>query len=89
VGGDVLEIGEAVAIAGDTIAVVLDREVVRAVLAAAGDGDGLRAGIDAVLDELGDRLERIALRQRDDPNRVPVIADPQLAAIVFLDFMSG
>jgi hypothetical protein len=27
------------------------------------------------------RLERVALRQRDDPHGVPVVADPQLAAV--------
>ena len=35
----------------------------------------------AVLNELGNSLERIALRERDDPDRVPVIADFELAAV--------
>lgn len=34
----------------------------------------------AVFDELRDRLERIRLRQRDDGERVPVVADAELAA---------
>src|SRR2546429_8821766 len=52
-----------------------------AVLAAARDRNGLRVRVDAVLDELGDRLQRVPLRERDDTDRVPVIADPELAAI--------
>jgi len=39
-----------------------------------------RASVDAVLDELGHRFQRIALRQRDDRNRVPVVADAEIAA---------
>jgi hypothetical protein len=38
--------------------------------------------VDAVLDELGNRLEWIALRKRDDADRVPIIPDPKLAARV-------
>src|SRR6266513_2235096 len=52
-----------------------------AVLAAARDRNGLRVRVDAVLDELGDRLQRVPRRERDDTDRVPVIADPELAAI--------
>src|SRR2546423_15662533 len=52
-----------------------------AVLAAARDRNGLRVRVDAVLDELGDRLQRVPLRERDDTDRVPVIAGPELAAI--------
>ena len=39
---------------------------------------GLR--IDAVLDDLGNRLEWIALRERNNPDRVPVIPDFELPA---------
>jgi hypothetical protein len=53
----------------------------RVVFLAARDGDGLRMRIDAVLDELRNRLQWIALRERNDPDRVPVIADAQLAAV--------
>jgi hypothetical protein len=51
------------------------------VLAAARDGNGLGVGIDAVLDELRDGLQRIALRERNDTDSIPVIADPQFAAL--------
>ena len=51
-----------------------------AVLATARDRNGTRVRVDAVLDQLGDRLERIALRQRNDGDRVPVVADPEPAA---------
>ena len=83
VGGDVLEVGKPLGIARHAIAVILDREVMRAVLAAARDRDGLCVRVDAVLDELGNRLERIALRQRDDANRIPVIPDLELAAVAY------
>src|SRR5229473_2470422 len=52
------------------------------VFATARDRDGSGLGIDAVLDKFGDRFQRVALRERDDANRVPVIANPQLPAIV-------
>ena len=45
--------------------------------------------IDAVLDEFSDRLERIALRECDDPYGVPIIATAQLAAVLTLGFHSG
>src|SRR2546430_16608708 len=60
-----------------------------AVLAAARDRNGLRVRVDAVLDELGDRLQRVPLRERDDTDRVPVIADPELAAIGGLALPGG
>jgi hypothetical protein len=46
------------------------------------DRDCSGLGIDAVLDKFGDRFQRVALRERDNANRVPVIANPQLSAIV-------
>ena len=45
--------------------------------------------IDAVFDELGDRLQRIVLRERDDADRVPVIADLELAAVSDLPLPRG
>ena len=39
-----------------------------------------RAGVDAVLDEFRYRFQRIALRQRDDRDRVPVVTDAEIAA---------
>ena len=80
VGGDVAEIGPPLGVARHAVAVVADREEMPAVLAAARDRDGARARVDAVLDQLGDRLERAALRQRDDGDRVPVVADLQPTA---------
>ena len=71
----ILEVGQPVVIARHAIPVILDGEVVRAVLLAAHDRDGFGVRIDAVLDEFGDGLQRIALRERDNPDRVPVIAD--------------
>src|ERR1700689_3757815 len=57
-----------------------------AVFPAASDGDGLCVRIDAVLDEFGNRLERVALRQSDNSNRIPVIPDSQFAAVLVTGF---
>jgi hypothetical protein len=78
---DVLEVRSPLLVPRHSIAIVLDREIVLPVLAAAGDRDGLGVSVDAVLDELGDRLQGIALRERNDTDRVPVIPDLELAAV--------
>jgi hypothetical protein len=62
VSGYVLEIGLTLLVAGHAIAVVLDRDIVLRVLAVARDRNSFRARVDAILDELGNRLLRIALR---------------------------
>ncbi len=80
VGGDVVEVRLAVGVPAHALAVVLHAQVMLSLVLAAGDDDRLRARVDAVLDQLRDRLERIALRQRDDRDRVPVIADAEVAA---------
>src|SRR5437667_8718811 len=49
-----------------------------AVLAAARDGNRLGMSIDTVFDQLRDGLKRIALRQGNDTDSIPIIADPQL-----------
>jgi hypothetical protein len=51
--------------------------------------DRLRVRIDAVFDEFRNRLQGIALRERDDPDRIPVIADAQLPAVFAFRFHSG
>src|SRR5438105_7250786 len=76
--GDVAEIGNAVSIARNAIAIVADGEIVFAVLPTTRDRDLSRVRVDAVLDELGNSFQRVALRQGDDPDCVPVIADSQL-----------
>lgn len=58
-------------------------------LASACDRDAFRTRIDAVLHELGDRLERIALRERDDADRVPIIANAQLPTVFAFHFNAG
>lgn len=79
-GGDVLEVGRAFRAGAHTRAVVCDREEMLAALAAARNGDIARTGIDAVLDELGHRFQWVVLRERDDGDRVPVVAYAQLPA---------
>jgi hypothetical protein len=37
--------------------------------------------IDAVLHKLRDSLERVALRECDDADSIPIIADPQFTAL--------
>ncbi len=59
--GHVLEVGEPLLIARHAVAVILDGEVVCAVLLAARNGDSLGVRIDRVLDEFGNRFQRIAL----------------------------
>src|SRR6266478_1077762 len=80
--GDIVEIRRAVRIPAHAFAIVLHAEVMLALLFAAGDDDRLGACIDAVFDQFGHRLERIALRQGDDRDRFPVIADAQVPAVV-------
>ena len=79
-GGHIAEVRLALAVARHPFAVVADRKEMLAVLAGARNRNGVRLGIDAVLDQLGNRLQRAALRQRDDRDCVPVIADLQPAA---------
>jgi hypothetical protein len=45
--------------------------------------------VDAIFDEFGDRLERVALRERNDADGIPVIADAQFAAVFALGFHAG
>ena len=66
--GDVAEIGNAVSIARNAIAIVADGEIVFAVLPTTRDRDLSRVRVDAVLDELGNSFQRVALRQGDDPD---------------------
>ena len=50
-----------------------------AVLTTSGDCDVARLRVNAVLDKFRNGLKRIVLRKRDDGNRIPVIADLELA----------
>src|SRR5665213_4425942 len=87
--GDVLEVREPVSIARHAVAVVFDGQVVLMVFTAPRNRNGLRMRVDAVLDELRNRFERVTLGQRDDPDRVPVIPDLEFAAVVTLGFHAG
>src|SRR6266403_1500335 len=61
----------------------------RAMLLAPSNRNGPRMRVDAVLDKFSDRFERIALRERNDPNRIPVVTNAQLAAVLALYFHFG
>jgi|SRR5882724_4220776 len=78
---DVFEVWPTLLVTGHAIAVILDRDVVLAVLPAARDRNGPRVRVDAVLDELGNRLQWVLLRERDDTDCVPIVADLELAAV--------
>ena len=79
VGGDILEVRHAVVIQRDTGSIIGYPQVRLPALLAPDDGDVLGLGVDTVLDELGHGLQRAALRKRDDRNRIPAIADAELA----------
>ena len=53
-------------------------------LATARDDNGLCVCIDAVLNQLGYGFEGIALRERDNADRVPIVADSQFAPLCSL-----
>src|SRR5437762_7902644 len=72
---DVLEVRQPVRIARETVAIVFDLYVVFTVLATTRDDNGPGVRIDTVLDQLGDGFERTTLRERDNTDRVPIIAE--------------
>src|SRR5437868_8295588 len=80
VGRHIVKVRSAVSIPAYALSVVLHSQVMLSLVLATGDDDRFRAGVDAVLDELGYRFQRIALRQRDNRDRVPVVADAEIAA---------
>jgi len=66
--GHVAENGNAVSIARNAIAIVADGEIVFGVLPTPRDRDLSRVRVDAVLDELGNSIERTLLRLRIEAN---------------------
>ena len=76
----VAEIRPAGVVARHAFAIVADREKMAPVLAPTRDRHSARLRINAVFDQLGDRLQWAGLRQGDDSDGVPVVADLQLAA---------
>ena len=82
-GGHVAEVGQSFLVQGNALSIVYDFEVQIPPLPAANDGNVSGVGVYAVLHKLGYRLERIVLRQRDDGDGIPVVADAQLPAVSF------
>ena len=74
-GGHILKVRDALLVATDSLSVVFDAQEVNAVLFPANECDVPGSGINAVLDEFGDCLERIALGKSNDADRIPVVAD--------------
>jgi len=79
VGGNVLKIRQAVGRSRDAFPVILDRQILTAMLSATGDRDCLGVRVDAVFHELRDGLERVALREGDNAYGIPIVANPKFA----------
>jgi len=79
-GRDVAEIRQPSFVPRDTLAVIFDAEIVASALATSRDDDRAGFGVDAVLNQLSDRLHGIGLRERDDGDRVPIITDLESTA---------
>ncbi len=77
--GHISKIRQAIDVAAYALAVIFDAQEMDAFLLAASERDVASLGIDAVLHEFSDGLERVTLRQRDNADRVPVVANAQLA----------
>ena len=82
VGRDVPEVRPAEIVTRDSFTVVGDFQVGLAASAPTHNFDVLRAGVDAVLDKFRHRLERIVLRQCDDADGRPMVADAQPAPAI-------
>ena len=72
----ILEVRFPLFIPGNTIPVVYDAQIGFTVLAATGYRNIAGIGINTVFNEFRHRLQRIRLRQSNDIDRIPVIADP-------------
>ncbi len=81
-GGDITKVWPPVRIAGNALPVIPDLQVVAAFAATANDRDISCAGIDGVFDQLSDGLQRIRLRQSDDRDRIPVVANAEFASLI-------
>ena len=75
-----MEIRTAFLIARHAFAVVPDGQKMAPMFPAPRNRDGPRLRVNAVLDKFRNGLEGIALRQRDDSNRIPVVTNLELAA---------
>jgi hypothetical protein len=78
---DILKVRQAAGVAADAFAVIFDAQKMDSLFLSTNQSDVLRAGIDAILDEFGDGFEWIALGKGNNADRVPIIANTQLAGI--------
>ncbi len=87
---DIPEVRDAGIIFGNAIAVIHDPQIRLVVLPATRNSDVAGMCINAVFDEFRNGFKRVRLRQRDDGDRVPVVADTQLAGLdFFLSLFAG
>jgi hypothetical protein len=87
VSGYVLEVGEAIFVAGNARAIVFDAKKVASFFTAAGDRDRAGGGVYTVLDEFGNGFEGILLRKSDDVDGIPIIANAQAARIFHFNWI--
>ncbi len=80
---DISEVRDAGIVFWNAIAVIHDPKIRLAMLLATRNSDVTGLCINAVFDEFRNGFERVRLRQRDDGDRVPVVADTQLAGLAF------
>src|ERR1051326_8285626 len=80
---DIFEIGLAIGATANAFSVILDAEKVAAPFLPTYESDVLGPGVDAVLHEFSNSFERIALRQGDDLDGFPVVADAQFSSVLF------
>ena len=77
VGGHVTEIRDSMIVPRYTVTIIGDHQIMLAPLPPPRDGHVTCASVDAVLHELGHCFEGIALGQRNDGDRVPVVSNAE------------
>ena len=80
----IFEVWFSLIVPGNAIPVIRDSKKGFTMFASAGDRNVARVGVDTVFNELCNCLQRVRLRQGDDIDRIPVIANPQLSGLSFL-----
>ena len=80
--GDITKVRPPLRIARNALPVIPDLQVMSAFAATANNRDISCAGIDGILDQLRDRLQRTRLRQGNDRDRIPVVADAEFAPLI-------
>jgi len=80
----IAKIRDAIVISGYTLPVIAHHQVMLTPFPTPGDVDLPGTGVNAVFHELSHRFERIALRQRDDGDGVPIVTDTKPSGVPWL-----